>query len=288
MIGLLWSGIVTGSLYALGALGLVLIFKSTKVVNFAFGNQAGVAAFAVFALVADRAELPWGLGVLIACFVGLALAAVLCVLVYPIALRSDIGAVIATLGLGLILQGVTMAIFGTSVASLDLPLPSGIFWVGGVPVTIYDLAVVGVAAFLIVVLYLVIERSRIGIAFRAVSHNPEASQICGLSLLAVHIGSWLAASVLALVAALLIVPTTYLSPVTVPTFMLSAFIAAAIGGFESLPGAVLGGMTVGVSVNLFNYYVSPEFANSFIVLLVLVLLTIFPGGFLSKRETRRV
>ena len=93
---------------------------------------------------------------------------------------------------------------------------------------------------------------------------------------------------LALASALLIVPTTYLSPMTVPTFMLQAFVAAAIGSFDSLPGAVVGGILIGILLNLFNYYVSPEFSGTFLVVLVLGLLTVFPGGILSKRATGRV
>ena len=288
MIALLWSGIVTGALYALGALGLVLIYKSTRVVNFGFGNQAALGAFVVFALLQREQPMPWVAAVAISCVVGLLVSALLCLAVFPIALRNDIGAVISTLGFGLILQGVTTIAFGTGTVSLQLPIGDGVMRVMGLVVTTYDLVVLGCAATLILGLWLIIERTKIGIAFRAVANHPEASQICGLSLFQVHLGSWIAASVLALASALLIVPTSYLSPMTVPTFMLQAFVAAAIGSFDSLPGAVVGGILIGILLNLFNYYVSPELANTFLVILVLGLLTVFPGGIMSRSVTGRV
>jgi branched-chain amino acid transport system permease protein len=88
MMGLIWSGIVTGALYALGALGLVLIFKSSKVLNFAFGNQAGLAAFIVYALV-DSLHFSWGASVALAFVASIAVAGILCVAIYPIALKSE-------------------------------------------------------------------------------------------------------------------------------------------------------------------------------------------------------
>jgi branched-chain amino acid transport system permease protein len=287
MMGLIWSGIVTGALYALGALGLVLIFKSSKVLNFAFGNQAGLAAFIVYALI-DGLQMSWGAAVAISTLASLALAGAICVAIYPITLKSELNAVIASLGCGLVLQGVTVLFFGTSVVSLNLPIGEGTIHVAGVPISIYDGLVVTVAALLIALIYLIVDRTWLGVVFRAVSNSPEASRISGISIVQVHIGSWLGASALGVIGALLIVPTTYLSPVTVPTFMLQAFVAAAIGGFESLIGAVCGGMTVGVLMNLFNYYGSSEYSNTFLAVVVLAILTIFPGGFFSQRGTGRV
>jgi branched-chain amino acid transport system permease protein len=282
MMGLIWSGIVTGALYALGALGLVLIFKSSKVLNFAFGNQAGLAAFIVYALV-DSLHFSWGASVALAFVASIAVAGILCVAIYPIALKSELNAVIASLGCGLVLQGITVMLFGTSVVSLDLPIGQGVMHVAGFLITTYDVLVVGVAIALIAAIYLLIEKTRLGVVFRAVSTAAEASRISGISILQVHLGAWFGAALLGVIGALLIVPTTYLSPVTVPTFMLQAFVAAAIGGFESLVGAVLGGVTVGILMNLFNYYGSPEYTNTFLVFVVLAILTIFPGGFFSPR-----
>jgi branched-chain amino acid transport system permease protein len=134
----------------------------------------------------------------------------------------------------------------------------------------------------------VIERSRLGIAFRAVSANPFAAEVCGLNLRSVHLFAWIVASLLGVVAALLIVPTTFLSSTTVSSFMLQAFAAAVIGGFGSLPGAALGGIVIGVLMNLFTFYISPEFGNTFLLGVILLILNLFPNGLLERRVGSRV
>ena len=137
-------------------------------------------------------------------------------------------------------------------------------------------------------LYLLIERTRIGIAFRAVSSNPFASRVCGLNLRRVHVFSWVVAGVLGLVASLLIVPTTFLSSTSVASFMLQAFAAAVMGGFSSLPGAVLGGIFIGVLMNLLTFYIAAEFNNTYLLLTILIVLNVFPRGLLAARGGVRV
>jgi branched-chain amino acid transport system permease protein len=148
--------------------------------------------------------------------------------------------------------------------------------------------VLGVTTLAIGLLYLLIERTRIGIAFRAVSANPFASRVSGLNLRAVHMFSWLVAGLLGLVASLLIVPTTFLSSTSVSSFMLQAFAAAVVGGFNSLPGAVLGGIFIGVLMNMLSFYVAAEFSNTYLLLTMLLVLNVFPKGVMAIRGGARV
>jgi len=265
-----------------------MIFKSSKIVNFAHGSLAGVSAFLVYAFSTSFFTLPWWTAVLMAVLAAIAIAALTYAIIAPIVLKSDLTATIATLGVGLILQGMVLLIFGSDIVSLDLPLPRWSFEVARVRISAYDLAVLGVTTAAIALLFIVIDRTKLGIAFRAVSENPFASRVCGLRLASVHLFSWMLAALLGVIAALLIVPTTFLSPTTVTAFMLQAFTAAVIGGFDSLPGAAVGGILVGVLVNLFSFYVSPEFTNTFLLLLILSALALFPGGILSRRSAGRV
>ncbi|MCK6453128.1 MAG: branched-chain amino acid ABC transporter permease [Alphaproteobacteria bacterium] len=288
MLSLLWSGVVTGCLYALGALGLVLIFKSSKVVNFSHGSLAGVSAFIVYASSSSLPGLPWAACVALALLAAVAIATLTYVVIAPVVFESDLTATVATLGVSLVLQGVVLIVFGSDIVSLELPLPRWSMTVAGLRVSAYDLAVLGATAAAIALLFLVIERTRLGIAFRAVSASPFAARVCGLSIRSVHLFSWILAALLGVLAALLIVPTTFLSPTTVASFMLQAFAAAVLGGFESLPGAAVGGIVVGILVNLFTFYVSPEFTNSFLLVLILTALGLFPGGILSRRGGSRV
>jgi len=289
LIGLVWAGIISGCLYAMGAIGIVLIYKSSNVVNFAHGNLAGLSAFLVFGFTAGLfAEMAWGAAVLLTLAIMVAVMAVSYLIIAPLVFKSDLTSTIATLGVGLLAQGVTQLLFGSSVVALDLPLPSWRARIGPLHITAYDLAVLGTTMLAIGVLYLLIERTRIGIAFRAVSANPFASRVCGLSLRRVHLFSWVTAGLLGLVASLLIVPTTFLSSTSVASFMLQAFAAAVVGGFNSLPGAIVGGIFIGVIMNLLSFYLAAEFNNTYLLLTMLVVLNIFPKGLLAVRGGLRV
>jgi branched-chain amino acid transport system permease protein len=275
LIGLAWAGIISGSLYAMGAIGIVLIYKSSNVVNFGF--TAGTFA-----------EMSWGLAVLLTLAIMVAVMALGYLLIAPLVFKSDLTSTIATLGIGLVMQGVTQLMFGSNVVSMDLPLPHWRMQLGALQVSSYDLAVLVVTTLAIGLLYLLIERTRIGIAFRAVSANPFASRVCGLNLRGVHVFSWVVAGLLGLVASLLIVPTTFLSSTSVASFMLQSFAAAVVGGFSSLAGAVVGGIFIGVLMNLLSFYLSAEFNNTYLLVTILLVLNVFPKGVLAIRGGARV
>ncbi|EUB99712.1 ABC-type transporter, integral membrane subunit [Rhizobium sp. CF080] len=286
---LIWSGVVTGCLYALGALGLVMIFKSSRVVNFSHGNVAGLAAFLIYGFSSGvLLSLSWGVAVLLAVVAVVAVAFLSYAIIAPIMAESDLTATITTLGIGLIAQGVTLLVFGADIVPLDLPLPRFSATTLGLRITGYDLTVLTVAVVTIVGLFLIIDYSKLGVAFRAISANPVAAEICGLNLRSVHLFAWIVSAVLGVVGALLIVPTTFLSATTVATFMLQAFAAAVLGGFASLPGALVGGILIGILMNLFTFYVSPEFTNTFLLIVILTALNIFPNGIFAKAGGNRV
>ncbi len=288
-IGLVWSGTISGCLYAMGAIGIVLIYKSSNVVNFAHGNLAGLAAFLVFGFTAGTlGNLAWGPAVVVTLAIMVAVTAFSYFLIAPLVFKSDLTSTIATLGVGLIIQGITQLIFGANVVSLDLPIPSWRTQLGPLRINAYDLTVLAVTTIVTLSLFLLIERTRIGIAFRAVSANPFASRVCGLQLRRVHLFSWIVAGLLGLVASLLIVPTTFLSSTSVASFMLQAFVAAVVGGFSSLPGAVVGGIFIGVIMNLLSFYVAAEFSNTYLLLVMLLVLNVFPKGVLAMRGGIRV
>ena len=141
-IGLAWSGIISGCLYAMGAIGIVLIYKSSMVVNFAHGNLAGLAAFLVFGFTAGIfGNMAWGVAVMLTLAIMVAVMAASYLLIAPLVFKSDLTSTIATLGIGLIAQGVTQLVFGSNVVSMDLPLPKWKMELGPIRVTSYDLLV---------------------------------------------------------------------------------------------------------------------------------------------------
>ncbi|MEQ9152598.1 MAG: branched-chain amino acid ABC transporter permease [Parvibaculum sp.] len=286
---LLWSGMITGCLYALGALGLVMIFKCSRVVNFSHGNVAGFTAFLIYGFTSGTLlELNWGSAVVLAIVAAVAIAALSYALISSLVFESDLTATIATLGIGLVIQGATLLIFGADIVSLDLPVPRFSASILGLRITGYDLTVLAVAAATIGGLFLLIDYTKLGIAFRAASENAFAAEVCGLNLRFVHLFAWVVAAVLGVVGAILIVPTTFLSATTVASFMLQAFAAAVVGGFASLPGSAVGGILIGILMNLFTFYVSPEFSSAFLLGVILLALNIFPNGILARARGTRV
>jgi branched-chain amino acid transport system permease protein len=283
LLALVWTGIVTGCLYAIGALGLVMVFKATRVVNFAHGNLAALAGFVVYALTTGTAGFGWIAAVAAALAIVVVLAVISYGLIARVSERSDLRGTIATLGIALVLQGAVQVLFGADIVNLDLPVPAWSADVAGLRVTSYDIAVLVAAALVVATLFLVIERTRIGIAFRAVSTSPFASRVCGLNLYAVQGLAWGAAATLGVIASLLIIPSTFLSSTTVAAFMLQSFAAAVLGGFSSLPGSIVGGLIVGVAMNLFSYFVTSELSATFLLVLMLVALNLFPGGIMPQR-----
>ncbi|MBP0496059.1 branched-chain amino acid ABC transporter permease [Pararoseomonas indoligenes] len=283
LLPLVWTGIVTGCLYAMGALGLVMIFKATRVVNFAHGNLAALAGFVVYGLTQAGGGIGWIAAVLIALAIVVLLALVAYGLIARVSEASDLRGTIATLGISLVLQGVVQVVFGADIVNLDLPVPNWSATVAGLRVTSYDITVLAVSGIVIAALFLVIERTRVGIAFRAVSTSAFASRVCGLNIHAVQGLAWGVAAGLGVTAALLIIPSTFLSSTTVASFMLQSFAAAVLGGFSSLPGSIVGGLIVGVTMNLFSYFVTSELSATFLLVLMLVALNLFPGGILPQR-----
>ena len=216
------------------------------------------------------------------------LASLLYLVISPLIERSDVTATIATLGAGLMAQGLILWQFGADIFRLDLPLPDIALELGSWKIKPYDMAVLATTAVVVMVLFAVIDRTRLGISFRAVSTDPFAARVCGISIRRVHLFSWVVSAILGVIAALLIVPTTFLSSTTVTAFMLQAFAAAVIGGFDSLPGSAIGGILVGVGCNLFSFYVAPELLNTFLLGFIMLSLSLFPGGILSRRMSSRV
>lgn len=288
MLPVVWQGLVMGCLYSIGALGLVMIFKSSRMVNFAHGGLAGLGAFCVYGLTAGSMQWPWMAAVVVAIVAAIVVSVLVYFSIAPLLQRSDTTATIATLGVGLIAQGIILWQFGSTIYRLDLPLPKQSIAAFGLSFTFYDVAVLLTTLGVVAVLFLIIDRTRLGISFRAVSTDTFAARVCGLSITRVHLFSWVIAATLGVVGALLIVPTTFLSSTTVTNFMLLAFAAAVIGGFDSLPGCVIGGLLVGLATNLFSFYVAPELLNTFLLVLILFALSFFPGGILSKRIGSRV
>lgn len=286
----LLSGLVTGSVYALLALAIVAVFKTTDVPNFAQGEMLMMAGYVALMLL--LAQVPY-VAVIAITLVIMALGGALFqrLVMERVTGSRGVGVqlVIATLGLAYVLKGlVRQTGLGDTPRSLPALFSSDTVMIGDAALTQLDLAIFFVAIGVMVLIYLMFTRTRIGKAMRAVGMNPKASQIVGIRLSRIRMMVWALAGVISAIAALLITPKVLITP-DIAHMAILAYAAAIVGGFTSLPGAVVGGLLIGVIENMVGLFIS---TNAIVVapfLAILLTLIVRPQGLLGgKVQVKKV
>src|SRR5579872_5155274 len=288
IVQLVASGLALGSIYALLALALVLINKATDVVNFAQGEMAMLGTFICFTLL-GRGGLPLSVVLALALPLGAAIGAVTERLTMP-PLRSapPVNGLIATIGLWMIFHHGAGWIWGydpLSFPSLFSPEPAHML---GARVAQNSLGIVGVGIVVMILLYVFFDCTRGGIAMRAASMNRHAAKLMGVNVGRVSLTAWALAGAISVVSGLLVAPLTFLDFEMMVSVLLKAFAGAILGGFNTLPGAVIGCLLIGVLENLFAAYVSSAFKDTFAFGVIIVVLMIRPQGLFTRSIARKV
>jgi branched-chain amino acid transport system permease protein len=282
------SGLALGSIYALLALSLVLINKATDVVNFAQGEMAMFGTFICFGLL-TRTGLPLAVVLVLAVPIGALLGmATERVAMRPLQATPQVNALIATIGLWLIFHHAAGWIWGydpVRFPSLFPPEPVDIL---GARVAQNSLGIIGVSLFVVALLYLFFEHTRMGVAMRAASMNRRAAQLMGVNIDRVALVAWGLATAISVVSGFLVAPLTFLDFEMMFAALLKAFAGAILGGFNSLPGAVVGCLVIGVVENLFAAYVSTAFKDTFAFGIIIVVLMFRPQGLFTRRIAKKV
>jgi branched-chain amino acid transport system permease protein len=286
----LLTGLSAGSLYALVALGLVLIYRSTRVLNFAHADMATVGTYIAFALI--TAGVPFWMAFSVALLAGAAVATVFYFGALVPAQRkgaNPLGQIILTLGLALILQGLTVYRWGAEPDRFPFPLSdTKVSKVGPVFVSELSLGTLAAAAAASLILYLITQKTRLGLAMQATSENLQAAQTLGIPTRGVLAFAWGVAAALAVVAGVFLAPVLLLDPFFMLDPMFKGLAAAVLGGLNSLPGAVVGALLLGVAESLAGAYLSLEFKSSLAFVLIVAVLLIRPEGLLGKAFQERV
>jgi branched-chain amino acid transport system permease protein len=293
---LAFQGLSLGAIYALIALGFVIVFKGSGVFNFAHGDLVMGGAYIV---VIGSVRMPWGLAVVVACVV-LVLVALLAerFLLRPMLGRPMFAVIMVTLGLSIMLRAVMAMLWGvndrgSSAAPLGrgvvrVTLPGGstisLPWIG-----IWTLVVTGV---LLVALYWFFQRTGYGLALRATAVNQEAAAAQGIDIRRMFAMAWAIAGVLAVAAGIFLGAFPRQVTPTMSFVALAALPAIIIGGFDSLPGAVVGGLAVGLMQVLGSGYLGSfgggRFHEVLPYLVMLVVLAVRPYGLFGSRDVERV
>ncbi len=288
-IGALISGLNLGSIYALIALGYTMVYGIAKMLNFAHGDIIMVGAYSVI-VSAVTLKLPPVVAILIAVVVCAALGVTIEFLAYrPLRQSPPLAVLITAIGVSYLLQNLALLIFGpeqkSTPALFDLPSLT----LGGVTVDGITLLTLGVTAAIMVGLTLFINLTRMGKAMRAVSEDRDAAELMGISVNKTITITFAIGSALAAVASVFLGATyTYIKPTTGSMPGIKAFTAAVFGGIGSIPGAMLGGILLGLIEQLSKVYISTLWSDA-VVFGVLVLVLVFkPAGLLGKRVREKV
>ncbi len=286
---LIVNGIAIGSLYALVALGLVLVYKTTEVLNFAQGAVGMVATFVAYGMI-KALGWPFPAAFLGACIFGFVLGVLIEFLLLRRAEKpTALGLIIITLGCEMILYGLAARFGGTDTKSLPSPFSGvDVYHLGNVVVSRLNLVIMATALILMAALFSFFKFTRVGIAMKAVAQNEEAAKIMGIKVARVRALTWGIASMLGAVAAVLIAPITLLDPNMMLDPLLKAFAAAVLGGMESLPGAAVGGWILGIVENLVGGYVSTELKTTVAFLVIVIVLCVRPSGLMARHYKKKV
>ena len=281
------SGITAGSIYALVALAFVLVYKGTRVVNFGQGEQVMLGAYLALGL-NTFVGLPFGAAVALALLLAGAFGLLIQVVVLRhIAQSPPLTKIIAMLAIGLILREGARALLGSNAYPFPFLLSPAPVRMGGVLLTPANLAIVVAALAVMAVFYVFFRYARLGKALRAACENPEAAALMGISVPFVFGSIWVLASALAAIAGVLLAPLVTLTP-DMGLMAIKGWVAAVVGGFTSLPGAVVGGIVLGVIETVTGSYVSTALKDGVTYLLLILILIVRPSGLLERRTVKKV
>jgi branched-chain amino acid transport system permease protein len=284
------SGLAAGSIYASLALALVLIYRATDIVNFAQGEMATFTTYIAWSLMNNGFSY-WPAFALTLGIAFVGGAALERTVIRPVEHRPPIVIVIVTIGLLILLNGLTGWIWDPQVKAFDSPFPNETIEVGSVTLSVVDLGTLGVVFATFAAVWAFFRFTTLGLAMRAVANNPDSSRLVGVRVGWMLAFGWGLAAVLGAVAGMMAAPTVFLDPSMMLIILIYAFAAAVLGGIDSPIGAVVGGLLLGVIINLLGRYV--EFVGSDLRLpaalaVLLVVLMIRPAGLFGHVAVRRV
>jgi branched-chain amino acid transport system permease protein len=284
------AGLAQGAIFGSLALALVLIYRATEVINFAQGEMAMATTYIAYQLTL------WGLSYWLSFFLTLLIAFVLGVVVQlvfirPVQHKSVIAVVIVTVGLFILVDGLVTWKWGADLKFMPAPFGNNVYHAGDVAFSRQDIGVLLVAILSVILLWVLFQFTKLGLAMRAAALRPAAASLVGVRVDWMLALGWGLAAVLGAVAGLMTEPTQFLQPTMMQAILLYAFAAAVLGGLESPAGAVIGGVLLGVFLNLVGQYVG--FATSELRLpiafaVLLVILLVKPSGLFGRKQVRRV
>jgi len=293
LLGTLLIGLTLGSVYSLMALALVLVWRSTRVVNFAQAGQAIVTTYIAYEIV-TRTGVFW-LAVLFAVAAGALIGAGVEYFLMRTLFRhvdegpvAALAPVIATLGLLGVIRSIVGMIWGNDFRSFYSPVSTDNFVLAGetIPFSRLNLLIILATVVVMIIFSIIFQRTDLGLSLRAAAFQPEIARLAGIRVGPIRTLGWVFAGVAGAIAGVLVTPTTILSPNSLDLLLVFGFVAAVIGGLESLPGAVLGGLVLGLGVSIVLNYVGTSLVFPSIFVVLIISLIVRPNGLLGNKKVR--
>ena len=284
------SGLASGGIYGSLALAIVIIHRSTGVINFAQGEMATLSAFVCWTLV-DHGWSFWPAFAATLVLSFAAGAALQAIVIRPLQSGPLLGIVILTIGLLIAINGLTTWIWGGAAKQFAGPFSTSPINVGGVAFSKQDIGVIVVSVIVVALVGLLFTRTKIGLGLRAAAVNPVEARLVGVRVAAMLAVGWGLAAALGAVAGVMAAPSLFLEPNMMQTVLLYSFAAAVLGGMDSPVGAVVGGLVLGVLLNLSGTYVhwiGGELRLATALAVILGVLLLRPSGLFGRAAVRRV
>jgi branched-chain amino acid transport system permease protein len=288
------TSLATGSIYALMSTALVLVWRSTRVINFAQAGQAVLTTYIGYEVIV-RSGSYW-IGLIAAIISGAVIGAVIDrFFMRPIFKRVTTGPivmiapVVATLGLLGIVQAIIGFKWGLSYQTIAAPVSTDGYRVFGSVIAFspFNLMVLVSVTITMILLTILFQKTNIGLALRASAHSPEIAKLSGIKVDGVRTLGWALAGAAGGLAGMLFVPSSYLYPNAMDVLLVFGFIAAVIGGLDSLFGAVAGAMILGFAINFATAYISSKLVFPMAFIILILVLLIKPGGIFSAQKGRK-
>ncbi len=292
------AGLATGAIYGLVALGIVLIYRSTDVINFAQGEMALFVTFSGWSMI--EAGYPyWLMFVLVLLMAGALGAFIERTVIRPVEQAPVLNVVIVTLGLFVIFNSLTAFIWAQGELPKSFPAtPIGseleTFDLGPVTLARHRVAVLIIAVGVMAALYLLFNRTKLGLAMRGTAQNPTAARLMGINVGNMLMLGWALSAIVGAVGGMLVAPILFLDTTTMFRVLLFAFAAAVLGGLDSPPGAMVGGFAIGVVQNIVGSFAlgpiffGPELSLPVALIVLVAILLLRPTGIFGRKAVRKV
>lgn len=278
----------TGSVYALAALGIIIIYRTSLITHFAQGSMSMFNTFVV-AYVLTAYSLPLWASVLVGVFSAVLVGFLVDFLVIRRAKNvAPVGKQIITLGLIMVFMGLTPIIFGVEVRNLPRFITSGDLNIMGASLSYNALLNISMGLLLMGALFFVLQKTKIGLAVRTTASNEPTARLMGVPTRSITLMAWAVAGVLGVLSGVMIAPATSVSVGLMNPVQVSALFACVLGGFQTFYGPVLGAYVIGIGRNMLSYYVSSVWGEQIMYLLILIFLIFRPNGLVGKKYIKKV